>query len=141
MIQQPEALRLADRLEDTESARLHLLPYAAAELRRLHAVESKYNELLFAVGSKRLGETRHDTALRYIKQAEDNITYGPEAGAKDEREACAKVCEARYMGDNNREDMEARRCAAAIRAQAADRLARHGIQIPEDEEYGNPSFG
>jgi hypothetical protein len=33
----------------------------------------------------------------------------------DEREACAKVCEARYMGDNNREDMEARRCAAAIR--------------------------
>ncbi len=33
-----------------------------------------------------------------------------------EREACAKVCEARYMGDNNREDMEARRCVAAIRA-------------------------
>jgi hypothetical protein len=33
----------------------------------------------------------------------------------DEREACAKVCEARYMGDNNREDMEARRCAEAIR--------------------------
>jgi hypothetical protein len=33
-----------------------------------------------------------------------------------EREACAKVCEARYMGDNNREDMEAGRCAAAIRA-------------------------
>jgi hypothetical protein len=34
----------------------------------------------------------------------------------DEREACAKVCDARYMGDNNREDMEAKRCAAAIRA-------------------------
>jgi hypothetical protein len=33
-----------------------------------------------------------------------------------EREACAKVCDARYMGDNNREDMEARRCAAAIRS-------------------------
>ena len=32
-----------------------------------------------------------------------------------EREACAKVCESRYMGDNSREDMEARRCAAAIR--------------------------
>ena len=30
-------------------------------------------------------------------------------------ERCAKVCEARYMGDNNREDMEAKRCAAAIR--------------------------
>lgn len=33
-----------------------------------------------------------------------------------EREECAKVCESRYMGDNNREDMEAQRCAASIRA-------------------------
>jgi hypothetical protein len=33
----------------------------------------------------------------------------------DEREACAKVCDARYMGDNNREDMETKRCAKAIR--------------------------
>ena len=31
-------------------------------------------------------------------------------------EQCARVCDARYMGDNNREDMEARRCAQAIRA-------------------------
>jgi hypothetical protein len=37
-----------------------------------------------------------------------------------EREACAKVCDARYMGDNNREDMEARRCAAAIRARGQE---------------------
>jgi hypothetical protein len=36
MADKPEALRLADRLEDAESARLHLLPYAADELRRLH---------------------------------------------------------------------------------------------------------
>jgi hypothetical protein len=36
--------------------------------------------------------------------------------AAAEREACAKVCDARYMGDNNREDTESRRCAAAIRA-------------------------
>lgn len=32
------------------------------------------------------------------------------------KEACAKVCDARYMGDNTREDMEAKRCAADIRA-------------------------
>ncbi|MEN9905773.1 MAG: hypothetical protein RLZZ555_2338, partial [Pseudomonadota bacterium] len=31
-------------------------------------------------------------------------------------EEAAKVCERRFMGDLNREDMEARRCAAAIRA-------------------------
>jgi len=30
----------------------------------------KYNELIFAVGNKYQGETRHETALRYIKQAE-----------------------------------------------------------------------
>jgi hypothetical protein len=35
-----------------------------------------------------------------------------------EREACAKVCDKRYMGDNNREDIEAKRCAAAIRARS-----------------------
>jgi hypothetical protein len=39
-----------------------------------------------------------------------------EAAASKEREACAKVCDARYMGDNSREDMEAKRCAKAIRA-------------------------
>ena len=31
-------------------------------------------------------------------------------------EEAANVCERRFMGDHNREDMEARRCAAAIRA-------------------------
>jgi hypothetical protein len=36
--------------------------------------------------------------------------------AEAEREECAKVCDARHTGDNNREDMEARRCAATIRA-------------------------
>ena len=36
-----------------------------------------------------------------------------------EREACAKVCDSRYMGDNSREDMEARRCAEAIRARGS----------------------
>jgi len=46
MTTQPEALRLADRLEDTESARLHLLPYAASELRRLHALNGELLEAL-----------------------------------------------------------------------------------------------
>lgn len=32
-----------------------------------------------------------------------------------ERERCAVVCESRFMGDLNREDLEARRCADAIR--------------------------
>ncbi len=40
--------------------------------------------------------------------------------AAHEREQCAKVCDARYMGDNNREDMEARRCADDIRARKSN---------------------
>ncbi len=38
-----------------------------SECERLRAA---YNELLFAVGNKYPGETRHQTALRYIQQAE-----------------------------------------------------------------------
>jgi len=41
-----------------------------------------------------------------------------DSAAAAEREACAQACDARYMGDNNREDMEAKRCAAAIRARS-----------------------
>jgi hypothetical protein len=44
-----------------------------------------YNELLFAVARVHPNETRHQTALRYIQQAE--------SGGVDQREACAKVCE------------------------------------------------
>ena len=39
----------------------------ADELARLRGL---YEELLFAVGNKYPGETRHQTALRYIQQAE-----------------------------------------------------------------------
>ena len=44
------------------------------------------------------------------------LTHFAKLVAENEREACAKVCEASYMGDNTRDDMEARRCAYAIRA-------------------------
>jgi hypothetical protein len=44
-----------------------------------------------------------------------------EANIADERAACAKVCDARYMGDNSREDMETKRCAKAIRARTGDK--------------------
>ena len=39
-----------------------------------------YNELIMAVGNKYEDETRHQTALRYIQQAEQNC-YGPEAAS------------------------------------------------------------
>ena len=49
--------------------------YASADsaekvLKRLEDLREKYNELLYAVGNKYPDETRHQTALRYIIQAE-----------------------------------------------------------------------
>ncbi len=41
-------------------------------------IETKYHELLYAVGQKYPGESRHETALRYIKEAELGET--PKAG-------------------------------------------------------------
>jgi hypothetical protein len=72
----PEALRLAAQLEDAESAKLHLLPYAAAELRHLHAVNQ---ELLAALISftnsayiKKHHPKRYAAAIAAIKKAEGN---------------------------------------------------------------------
>ena len=45
----------------------------------------------------------------------DLINFGTLVAAA-EREACAALCEARFTGDLTREDMEAKRCAEAIRA-------------------------
>jgi hypothetical protein len=47
------------------------LAAVAAERAKVEALESRYNELLLAVGNKHPGETRHQTALRYLRQAED----------------------------------------------------------------------
>lgn len=76
-----------------------------------------------------------------------------EQARAEEREACALAAEkqARWIGYN----AHAEAIAAAIRARgtpdprdaylnrwARDRLARHGIPMPdEDDDYGNPSFG
>jgi hypothetical protein len=51
----------------------------ADELARLR---EDYNELIFAVGMRWPGETRHETALRYIKRMEEPVTRGPSQGAR-----------------------------------------------------------
>lgn len=38
---------------------------------RVEEVENRYNELIFSVGRKFDNETRHETALRYIREAEN----------------------------------------------------------------------
>ena len=57
-----------------------------------------------------------DEAMQQPRAMAQAYESGYKAGVANEREACAKVCESRFMGDLTREDMEARRCAAAIRA-------------------------
>ena len=57
-----------------------------------------------------------DEAMRLPRATAQAYENGYNAGVAHEREACAQVCVARFVGDLNREDMEARRCAAAIRA-------------------------
>ena len=57
-----------------------------------------------------------DDAMQQPRAMAQAYESGYNAGVANEREACAKLCEARFVGDLNREDMEARRCAAAIRA-------------------------
>jgi hypothetical protein len=54
-------------------------------------IECKYFELLYAVGRKFPGESRHDTALRYIRAAEMQSDDGKaRVAAADERIRIAK---------------------------------------------------
>jgi len=53
-----------------QQAALAVLAAALAE-QKPDAIAAKYNELLMAVAQKHPDETRHETALRYITQAEN----------------------------------------------------------------------
>jgi hypothetical protein len=65
------------------------LNIAQAEVRRWEArhkdLKEMYNDLLMQVSCKFPGETRHETAKRYIMEHEKFLT--PEAGAKKTEEA------------------------------------------------------
>jgi hypothetical protein len=60
-------------------------------------------------------QSRITDLYRQLEEAEKRLDEQYKLGMEAEREACAKLCESRFMGDLNREDMEARRLAAAIR--------------------------
>jgi hypothetical protein len=76
----------------------------------------------------------HTTSIEDRLERFFKLAY--EAGAAAERTRACRIVTGLCISDNN-----AREINEAIRMQATDRLARHGISIPEDEEYGNPSFG
>ena len=56
-----------------QAARVATLTAERDQLRaRVAELERDYNELLFAVGKKWPNESRHETAVRYIQQAEQS---------------------------------------------------------------------
>jgi hypothetical protein len=61
-------------------------------------------------------QSRITDLYRQLGEAEKQLDQQYKLGMEAEREACAKLCESRFLGDLNREDMEARRLAAAIRS-------------------------
>ena len=54
----------------TKTALVAEVPCSVGLDAKLAGMKENYTELLMAVESKYPGETRHDTALRYIKEAE-----------------------------------------------------------------------
>lgn len=99
MTQQIEALRLAKELDAYHTAAHH--KQAAAELRRLHEVNTALLEALKAILEDMASQ--HGTDYDYAK-----------ARAVIEREACANVCE-------EQEELRGHTsfdCAAAIRARS-----------------------
>lgn len=51
-------------------------------------IRTLYNELIFAVSMKHDGKTRHETALRYIREREsDNLTTGEENHGRTKTES------------------------------------------------------
>jgi len=66
---------------DSDEARKTMKELGPPPLPDPDDISDMYFELIYAVGNKHPGETRHQTALRYIRQAEmaDNSASAKEA--------------------------------------------------------------
>lgn len=86
--QAQEIARLTAELADERQSREINRAVATAALderdalrARLAGAEAKYADLIFRVGEKHPGETRHETACRYIEQAERATDGAAQASA------------------------------------------------------------
>ena len=104
-----EATRLADEL------RSHVQTYPQMSEDEPGGYCSQDDQLMDEAATELLSLDAQNKAMHKII---DQLRAQLSKAVAEEREACAKVCDDRYMGDNNREDMEAKRCAAAIRARS-----------------------
>jgi meiotically up-regulated gene 157 (Mug157) protein len=58
---------------------------------QLATLQSSYNELIMQVGRKFTGESRHETAKRYIREREDN-SHSSQSGQSGQRYGGASQC-------------------------------------------------
>ena len=70
LAQQPAACRCVDCGGDHHAHDSHCAYMCEVHGTQPAAVDEKYAELIYAVANKCPGESRHETALRYIRQAE-----------------------------------------------------------------------
>lgn len=75
-----EMEQIAKGLRDERKTYSKLVKKQQAEIDEL---KKKYGELLFAVSIKHPDESRHETALRYIQQAEQQQDNAPEQQEKE----------------------------------------------------------
>lgn len=69
---------LASLLETTVKAVAAIrVAEVQTDTNELERLRKKYDELIFAVGIKYHAESRHETALRYIKRMEEPTTMTP----------------------------------------------------------------
>ena len=98
------------KVEELEAeAKLGNIPYkeAIALKDRVKDIEAKYNELIMAVGKKWKDETRHQTALRYIRQAEECNTGTGEAKIKEIEKSISDVLTQRDMWKTDYAELQA----------------------------------
>lgn len=83
-----------DRLERMKTAKEGLLStfnsLITSTENDLLDVREKYNELVMAVGNKFEGETRHETALRYIRNAEQGSMEVAQSERSDDPKTLSK---------------------------------------------------
>lgn len=116
-----------------------LLLLAANEIEQLAAkqqhaaVEEKYQELLYAVGNKYPNETRHETALRYIRGAEQHAAMVP-----DECAATGMSCS--YTPHGLNKEMQCEYCGAAPTPSATESTIERNWKFVE-QAYDSSSTG
>ena len=116
-----EAQRLADELAMHDDPRLYyeadeLMARGASEIRRLDAIEQRYNEMM--------ANPCPEWDNKAYMQAIANLRAQLAKAVAEEREACAKVCE--YQADRfmqaspleGNKPYASHECAAAIRARS-----------------------